>query len=486
LSASVPEDLGSAAAPPAPAVALPAPPHRDLRSLIPIAAGLWWLLAGHGLYWYFWALTPGLVLTGAGVSLLLWPGDAKQLQFLALGAAVGAVFAIPAGIGGQVLSALGALAVSLAAFVCSGFGTLRAFPRVAGAPEPLIEPVVAVKVGLDQALLGTFNTLARVVGGPSAERMGAEAIAMEAVMRERGWLGDPGLYHRVPPAPEIIRSSAAVSNGFQYLDLRFDSGFTPDPAMPGAERWMAHERNRECAAWLHRHETPGRPWLVCIHGYRVGVPWFDFQLFTTGDLHVKRGLNLLMPVLPLHGPRRRGAFSGDLYFDGDMLDLVHAESQALWDLRRCIAWIRAQEPAARIGVLGFSLGGYNAALLAAHEPGLDMVIAGIPVVDLASLLWEHVPTPRQQYYSALGLTLERYRTVMRLVSPLSALPKLPPERLHIFAGTADSVIPPAQPLQLAEHWGASINWFPAGHLTYRGESAVKNTIDNAIASANWV
>src|SRR3546814_4593895 len=63
-----------------------------------------------------------------------------------------------------------------------------------------------------------------------------------------------------------------------------------------------------------------------------------------------------LPVLPLHGPRSTGWRSGDHYLDGDMTDLVYAESQALWDLRRTLAWLRANESGARVGVYGISLG----------------------------------------------------------------------------------------------------------------------------------
>src|SRR3546814_12664071 len=74
-----------------------------------------------------------------------------------------------------------------------------------------------------------------------------------------------------------------------------------------------------------------------------------------------------LPVLPLHGPRSTGLRSGDHYLDGDMTDLVYAESQALWDLRRTLAWLRANESGARVGVYGISLGGYNAALLSGYD-----------------------------------------------------------------------------------------------------------------------
>jgi dienelactone hydrolase len=283
-----------------------------------------------------------------------------------------------------------------------------------------------------------------------------------------------------------VRQTAARAVGVDYQRLRYPSGFIPEPLLPGADRWVSHERNRECAAWMMRHDQPGRPWLLCIHGYRMGFPLADFRLFEPKHLHHKLGLNLLMPILPLHGPRRLGWQSGDYYLDGDLLELLHAETQALWDLRRAIAWIRTQDPAARIGVLGYSLGGYNASLLATHEPGLDFVVAGIAVADFVPLLWGHLPAPHRAYFEAHGLNDERLRTLLHVVSPLACAPQLPAERLHLFAGSADRVVPPDQPLRLAKHWGRPIEWYQGGHLTFRGEPGVERCIEAAIAGAGWV
>jgi hypothetical protein len=305
-------------------------------------------------------------------------------------------------------------------------------------------------------------------------------------LHERGWLDHPASFHREPPPPEDARLVAARGVGRDFERLSFTSGFVPDAQLPGAALWLEHLPNRECFANVFRQNEPGRPWLLCVHGYRMGTPFLDLRLFAPHILHERLGLNVVMPTLPLHGPRRIGRQSGDHFLDGDLLDLLHAESQALWDLRRTIAWIRMQEPDAKIGVLGYSLGGYNAALLAGHQPGLDFVVAGIPVCDFASTLWRHIPIPQRDYFVAQGLDESRYRRLLSVVSPTQATPMLAADRLHIFAGTADRVVPPEQPLRLAHHWGRDISWFPGAHLTFRGERSVVRCIQDAMTGAGWV
>jgi hypothetical protein len=463
-----------------------APRRYDWLSLVPIAAGLWWLLAAHGLGWLLWGILPGLLLLVGGISLLLWQEPAKQTQYMALGALLGCLFWLPAAWSGSFGGALVALLLSLASYLVAGRCALYYALRAEGAPPPPMEGRVYAKAALDEALTGYFLAMAKSPAGELAERMCDEAEKLEEVLRARGWLDDPASFHKMPAAPESVRQRSARSTGVEYQRLRFPSGFIPEPSLPGADRWASHRRNRDCAAWMLRHDQPGRNWLLCIHGYRMGWPLADFRLFNPELLHRRLGLNLLMPILPLHGPRRLGWQSGDYFLDGDLLDLVHAETQALWDLRRHIAWIRSQDPAARIGVLGYSLGGYNASLLAAHEPGLDFVVAGIPVADFVPLLWGHLPQPHQRYFAAHGLDAARLRTLLHVVSPLARQPELPAERLHLFAGTADRVVPPDQPLRLSRHWNRPIEWYQGGHLTFRGEPGVERCIEGAVASAGWV
>ena len=101
------------------------------------------------------------------------------------------------------------------------------------------------------------------------------------------------------------------------------------------------------------------------------------------------------------------------------------------------------------------------------------------------MLWQHVPTPLRHYFEAEGLSRERYQRLLHVVSPLALPPKLPADRLHLFAGSADRVVPPVQPLKLAAHWQRNVHWFPGAHLTFRGERAVVRCIDDAMTGAGW-
>ena len=461
------------------------PKSRDWASLIPIAAGIAWLTLDNGPAAWLLAWPQGLLLIATGVAALLWPGDARIIHYTALGAVLALLLTVPALFCLSFFPLLLALALSVASFLYAGRIALRLAERPSGAPEPPADPKTWAKAALDEALIGYFVAVARIPSGIEAEELVRDAALMEAVLKQRGWLEHPEYFHQVPGAPVDAELSPAAFKNFSYQHLKFSSEFRPQAEIPGADLWNSYLPNQKCHAHVFRQPEAGRPWLLCIHGYRMGTTFLDLRLFPPHILFQRLGLNVVMPTLPLHGPRRIGPQSGDHYLDGDPLDLLFAQTQALWDLRRTIAWIRQQEPNARIGVLGYSLGGYNAALLATHEPDLEFVVAGIPVADFASELWQHVPPQLRAFFEAEGLTRERYQRLLQLVSPLTLPPKLAAERLHLFAGSADRVVPPAQPLKLATHWQREVHWYHGGHLTFRGERAVVRCIDEAMAIAGW-
>ena len=122
---------------------------------------------------------------------------------------------------------------------------------------------------------------------------------------------------------------------------------------------------------------------------RKGRAPLDLLLFRAWHLHRDLGLNVVLPVLPMHGPCGRGLSHGAVFPGEDVMDNVHAAAQAVWDVRRLLSWIRAQEPDSPIGLNGISLGGYVTSLVASLEDGLTCAILGVPVADLIALLGRH-------------------------------------------------------------------------------------------------
>ena len=209
----------------------------------------------------------------------------------------------------------------------------------------------------------------------------------------------------------------------------------------------------------------------------------DLRAFRSRQLN-GRGINIAVPVLPLHGPRASGRVRGEDLMTIDLVDSMHGMAQAAWDLRRVIRWLRESQGATNIGLIGYSLGGLVAALVAALEDDLACVIAGIPVVSLPELFRRHSPphiTRLADAHEVLGRAAD---DAHRVVSPLAMDCRVPFERRYIFAGLADRMSTFGQARHLWLHWGQpTLAAYAGGHVGFFWSSAVRKLVDDALTES---
>lgn len=457
------------------------------EALVPIVSGLVWLwfAESFGMVGFVFSVIPGCLLVASGVALVFWPGDVRIPEFAAAGGLLGIPLALPsvfvAGFGTMLLL----VGLSLASFVAAGFMSLRLERPERDVPVPERTPRVAAQVAADEALLAWMQLTLPMPAERDWSRILDEVARAREVFGAAGWLEKPADFHRPPPplAEADVELRPRRVRGVEFQQLSFESGYEPRPEEPGAERWQSYAANRTAHAWIFRHDGPPRPWLIGLHGFQMGWPLADLALFAPEYFHRALGMNLVVPTLPLHGLRRQGRRSGDGFLAGDALDTVHAEAQAMWDVRRVLSWVRAQG-APRVGVLGCSLGGYQTALLACLEEDLACVVAGIPLTDISRAVWRHGPSLLIKAGEDHGLEQEHVAEVLRVVSPLALEPLVSHERRFIFAGNADRLVPPDQPRDLWDHWGRPrIQWYQGAHLTFRAHSHVRHFVRHAFVTA---
>jgi hypothetical protein len=359
-------------------------------------------------------------------------------------------------------------------------------PSREGLPAPARSLALALKVAADELFFAAEVVCgALAVRAADRRRVAREVEAAHSLFLERGWLARPETFHRTPPPLATPSERDARGGRRRYRHLSFASGFEPHAGVPGRARWLRYAPNRTAHAWLLRHDGAPRPWVVCVPGFRMGQPLLDFAGFRAGWLHRELGLNVAIAVLPFHGPRRVGRRSGDGYLSGDFLDTLHAQTQAIWDLRRLVGWLR-REGAPAIGAYGLSLGSYTVSLLAALEPGLDCAVAGIPASCFVGLARNNVPRSLLALAERTGFPFERIEELLRVVSPLALRPLLPRERCFIYAGTADRLAPPAQALDLWEHWSRPrLVWYDGSHVSFFVEPAVPTLLREAFGAEAW-
>ncbi len=452
---------------------------------VPLLAGLAWLGTAAHAGWLAFALAalPGSVLLASGVAAALWPGDPRPLQAGSLAAALGIGLGLISIAWVGILGGLGLVALSGAAFFSLGALSLAQEIPTQDVPLQQRSLSLAGAVAIDEALLGGVVTLALRRRQDGILREGIEALDF---FEKQGWLEKPDTYHVAPPALEEATLRAARTRGIEFEHLSFESGYEPHAGEPGGERWRSYASCHTAHAWVMRHDSPERPWLMCVHGLQMGWPLADLTAFRAQWLHHELGLNLIFPVLPLHGPRGHGRISGNGFLSEQTLDTVHAFAQASWDLRRLISWIRCRG-GTRIGIHGISLGGYTTALLASLEDGLACAIPGIPAVDFSELTWRHAPPHELRRFERQGLGRAELEQVLRPVAPLALTPKVPKERRYIYAGTADRLVPPDQVRALWRHWDQpTIHWYTGSHVSFMLHAGVRRFIKQALRDAGLV
>lgn len=348
---------------------------------------------------------------------------------------------------------------------------------------PVARPTLALarQVFHDELVLLGFRLFLPVGGTGALDRANREIRSALDYYDRQGWLDNPEGFFATPP---ILTDAAVrpIKVRRRMLDLMtFDSGFAPRPAEPGRDRWLGYTANRRERAFVLRHRVP-RPWIVCVHGALMGRGPVDMQLFRARHLHEDLGLNVVLPVLPLHGPRK---VKGAAFPGTDIVDDVHAVAQSVWDVRRVISWIRSQEPDSPIGLNSMSLGGYISALVASLEDNLTCAVLGVPVANLIEVLASHGglrdDDPRRDM-------LALAEPLGRMLSPLSLTPRVPISGRFIYGGLADRLVSPRdQVMRLWEHWDRpEIIWYPGAHTGFFRSRPVQDFVDDALRQSGLV
>jgi dienelactone hydrolase len=450
-----------------------------------LVCGLAWLNAGagEGLLALLLVAIPGGTMLSAAIGFLFYPGDHGIARTGALGALIGAAFSVPVLLADPAM-ALGLAVASVAGFVACGLIGREVVPVPEDLDAPAATPRLGAEVAADEAVLGLTSITMGVFSDGGQTAVAREIHEALEWYEENGWTKKPTGFHESPPPLEDsdIDFEYRDVSGLPMEIMSFDSGFTARPEAPGGRRYMGYAPCRRGYAWVLRGDE-NAPWLVNVHGLTMGQPRLDLKLLQAELLHRSLGLNLVFPVLPLHGPRGLSKISGRGYLSGSAMDTVHAQTQALWDIRRIIGWLWGQG-SDRIGLHGVSLGGFTIALVAGLEPGLRCAIAGIPASDAAWLVWWHSSQAVRRECLKAGIDRDVLGQAFRVIAPLAVDPQVPGSHRYIYAGLADRFVPPVLVDRLWRHWGQpSIHWYPGAHLSVLVHEGPRDYLRRAVEAS---
>ena len=308
-----------------------------------------------------------------------------------------------------------------------------------------------------------ISALYREVPDLDAVRAAVADCARAAPELER--LGVAGAHRPPPPLASLeLRRRRVGRLRFEHLEFESRPSLPPSlAAYAGVE--VAHVR-------VLRHDDGPRPWLVFVHGAEQGR-LDDLFAFRAAHLHHRLGLNVAFPVLPQHGPRRD---LGRSWPGFDLLGNVATMVRAVSDVRSVVGWVADQQPIST-AVLGMSLGGPVAALVAGLDPRVDAVAATVPMLDAHETIASHVVrTGSRGRQLARLLRAEPVHAVGTVVDPTALEPRCPPDRRLVVAAIGDRMTSVRAAQRLHQRWGGSIHWHGGGHIGHLMSRDVRTAV----------
>ncbi len=344
------------------------------------------------------------------------------------------------------------------------------------APAPLHRRLAArVFAGADNLMLARLRRL--MDGLPPGPDSSAE---LDAIFVELTRYNDPAILAE----PDRLLAAPATSPRLGVLARRpiaggrashysFPSAY--QPLHPGyAREYAGYDRLADVHVHAWEHTTPAPASIILVHGWAVGARRLHEIEFSIGALFRDLGLDVYFFVQPFHGERKPSQvrFSGQLHPSTDLVRTNEAFIQTCIDLRALIGAI-LERRGNSVGIMGSSLGGYTAALLASIDPRLDFVVPIMAPASMAHLMWDHGERDAfRRRVEAVGMTRDRFHQAWALHSPLSYQPRVPWERRLIVGAADDVLVRPRDVDVLWEHWQRPRRFtFAGGHILQLGRRA---------------
>ncbi len=341
--------------------------------------------------------------------------------------------------------------------------------------------VDALSSGLDRMLLSAGGPKPRPTAVDPADHARRLRALRELAEELHGYTPD-----ELWPAPRglLVDDAACIGERRGTVSVEWRSGHEPllgsavrarlgDPRSAAAARARLSEpQNATAVARLFRSREPRkgtavtgvlrskpRGAVLLVHGYRGGRAGLERLLWPTSMIR-RLGFDPCWPVLPFHGKRRTRRPGRPIFPGSNVAINVEALRQSVCDIRELVLWLRAigyQE----VGIAGFSLGGYVAALAATLEPRLDFAVAIAPCASLARFARQQGLLGGEPTCAELEAALD---ACYEPVSPLVRKSLVPPERWFVLVGQGDAVTGTAHARRLAAHTGAALWTGAGGHV----------------------
>lgn len=274
-----------------------------------------------------------------------------------------------------------------------------------------------------------------------------------------GFADNPETFFTFPkkaPAYTIFERKPFQDGEYQLIGYKSEY-ITKNPLIREYYNSFSANKTGYLVRWTHGDNN--RKTVICHHGYMLGEPRQAKKMFSIKNLYTK-GLDVVLFIAPFHWKRQPGPFiqRGIYLQPDDAVMTCEAVGQTIYDLYGSFL-ILSELGTPEIGLIGASLGGYIAALLASLTTIASFAAMMVPAIKFTDPMDpDHARLP----FPVDDLLRSKMWRVWNLHSPFHFKLKLPQENLLVVASRGDRLCPFEHVWLLCEKWGIKNRCFLTG------------------------
>ncbi len=276
---------------------------------------------------------------------------------------------------------------------------------------------------------------------------------------DQGFIDQPERFFQFSEAvPACKKINENIYEDGKVQVFQFSSQYVPrNPYI--RNHYLSYKNNRRGYLVRWTHEDAGRDTVLCLHGYMLGDPKQAEKMFKVRKLY-NQGLDVVLFITPFHWKRSPSVSSkkGIFLQPEDVVMTCECMGQAMFDLNTTTQILKAFG-AKRIGMIGASLGGYNAGLFTALKDVMAFTAMMVPAVNFSKPLG---PDSARLPFTVSPELRQKMNHVWQLHSPLNFLPRISKEKILIVASRGDKLCPFEYVTALCEKWSWPRHYFMNG------------------------